>query len=80
MILTQEVAILKSQEQFDEMLDFVRHAAREGTAIDQVERGLWSRLLSLGHAMLESFVQAHLLQLLRPERPWRPQERGFSMI
>jgi hypothetical protein len=58
MILAEEVAILKSQEQFDRMADFVRHAAREGTPIDRVERGLWSRLLSLGHAMLEGFVAA----------------------
>ena len=26
--------------------------------IDQVERGLWSRLLALGHAMLAGFVEA----------------------
>jgi hypothetical protein len=37
---------------------FAPHAAREGTPIDRVERGLWSRLLSLGHAMLEGFVAA----------------------
>jgi hypothetical protein len=58
MILTQEVAILKSQEQFDRMLEFVRHATRDGMPVDQVERGLWSRLLALGHAMLEGFVEA----------------------
>jgi hypothetical protein len=89
MILTQEVAILKSQEQFDEMLDFVRHAAREGTAIDQVERGLWSRLLSLGHAMLESFVQAQGTGDLGPtiehagrtlRRLERPHDRRYVSI
>src|SRR5450759_3449299 len=58
MILAQEVGILKSQEEFDQMLSFVQHAAGEGMSIDQLERGLWSRLLALGRTMLERFVAA----------------------
>src|SRR5450759_2096426 len=56
MILAQEVGILKSQEEFDQMLSFVQHAAGEGMSIDQLERGLWCRLLALGRTMLERFV------------------------
>ena len=58
MILAQERTILKSQEQFEQMLDFVRQAAQDGLPVDQLERSLWSRLLALGHAMLEGFVEA----------------------
>jgi hypothetical protein len=58
MMLAQEVGILKLQAEFDGMLSFVQHAAGEGMCIDQVERGLWSRLLALGRSMLERFVAA----------------------
>jgi hypothetical protein len=89
MILAQEVTFLKSQEQFDQMLYFVRHATRDGTPIDQVERGLWSRLLALGHAMLESFVEAqgtgdpgstikHEGRILR--RLQQPHDRRYESI
>ena len=57
MLSAQEVSILKSQPQFDQMLNFVRHAARDGMPVDQLERGLWSRLLGIGHATLEDFVE-----------------------
>lgn len=58
MILAYEVAILKSQEEFEQMREFVRQAAREGMAIDQVERGLWSSVRVLCHALMEGFVEA----------------------
>jgi len=38
-----------------EMLAFVRTAAAQGTAIHEVERGLWQRLLHLGRTTLRHF-------------------------
>jgi len=58
MIMTQEQAILKGQRQFGEMATFVQQAARDGRPIEQVERGLWESLLTLGRTMLESYVGA----------------------
>lgn len=58
MILAKELAILKGEKEFREMVQFVDHAAREGTAIHETERGLWSRLLAIGHLMLADFVAA----------------------
>ena len=89
MILAREVAILKSQEAFDQMLSFVRHAAGEGMAIDQLERGLWSRLLGLGHALLEGFVEGQGTGDLGPtiehegrtlRRLEQPHERRYVSI
>lgn len=56
MIMAQERMILKGQAQLEEMAGFVRQAAKDGRSIDQVERGLWSSLLRLGHAMLVGYV------------------------
>jgi hypothetical protein len=75
MILAQEVGILKSQEEFDEMLSFVQHAAGEGMSIDQLERGLWSRLLALGRTLLERFVEAQGTGDLGP----RIEQEGRSL-
>jgi hypothetical protein len=58
MIMAQEAAILKGQEQFDAMVSLVRRAAQDGRPIDQVEGDLWNRLLALGRALLEGFVEA----------------------
>jgi hypothetical protein len=57
MILAQEQAILKGEKQFEQIVAFVRQASGDGRAIDQVERGLWERLRSVGLCMLEAFVQ-----------------------
>jgi hypothetical protein len=57
MIMTQERMILKGQAQLDEMVAFVRKAAKDGRPIDQVERGLWSSLLALGHTLLTGYVE-----------------------
>lgn len=57
MIMTQERMILKGQAQLDEMVAFVRKAAKDGRPIDQVERGLWSSLLALGHTLLTAYVE-----------------------
>jgi len=57
MIMMQERMILKGQAQLDEMVAFVRKAAQDGRPIDQVERGLWSSLLALGHTLLTGYVE-----------------------
>lgn len=40
-----------------EMAAFVRRCSRDGRPIDEVERGLWSSLLRLGHTLLASYVE-----------------------
>jgi hypothetical protein len=57
MIMTQERMILKGQAQLEEMAAFVRRCSRDGRPIDEVERGLWSSLLRLGHMLLVSYVE-----------------------
>jgi len=57
MIMAQERMLLKGQVQLDEMVGYVRQAARAGRPIDQVERSLWESLLALGHTLLEGYVQ-----------------------
>jgi hypothetical protein len=57
MILAQEQAILKGEKEFEQIIAFIRQAGRDGRTIDQVERGLWERLRSVGLCMLEGFVQ-----------------------
>jgi len=56
MMMTHERALLKAQEQLRAMEAFVEQSVRRGQRIDQVERGLFSRLLALGRSLLESFV------------------------
>jgi len=58
MIMTEEQTILKGQMQFDQMVEYVRQAARDGRGIDEVERSLWTSLLALGHTLLEGYVRA----------------------
>jgi hypothetical protein len=57
MIMAQERMILKGQAQLEEMAAFVRRCARDGRPMDQVERGLWSSLLALGHTLLRGYVE-----------------------
>lgn len=56
MIMAQERAFLKAQEQLSELEGFVEEASGAGRRIDQVERELFGRLLSLGLTLLEAFV------------------------
>jgi hypothetical protein len=58
MIMSQERAFLKAQQQLQAMEGFVEQAARDERRMDQVERELFSRLLSLGHTLLSAFVAA----------------------
>lgn len=58
MIISQEQAFLKAQEQLGKICDFVEHAAEDGQRMDVVERELFSRLLAVGLTLLEAFVAA----------------------
>src|SRR3954447_18968916 len=59
MIFFPEQAVLKAQEQFEALRDFVQKAAHDGQRIDTVERELFRQLLGLGHTLLSAFVAAH---------------------
>ena len=43
--------------QLNNLIQFVKHSASENIAIHEVERGLWSQLLELGHQTLGLFLQ-----------------------
>jgi len=58
MMMTQERAFLKSQEQLQAIQTYVEEASSQGERIDQVERELFSQLLVLGRTLLEAFVAA----------------------
>jgi len=60
MSMTHENDLLKSETleyQFNALQQFVHQAAHHGQAIHEVERGLWQRLLSLGHELLAEFLR-----------------------
>lgn len=59
MIMTQEQAVLKSQQQLHSILSYVQAAASDDQRIDLVEREVFSQLLAIGLTLLESFVAAH---------------------
>ena len=59
MIMAQEQAILKAQEQFAQIQDFLRQACGAGRQIDQVESDLWGRILQLGRQLLEGYVAGY---------------------
>lgn len=59
MIITQEQAVLKSQQQLQTILQYIKGAASDGQRIDLVEREVFSQLLALGLTLLESFVALH---------------------
>jgi hypothetical protein len=59
MIMTQEHAFLKAQTQLADLIAFVQAAPGNGLRIDQVERGLFERLLQLGHCLLTAHVATH---------------------
>ncbi|MGH8337375.1 MAG: ISKra4 family transposase [Gammaproteobacteria bacterium] len=58
MILSQEQALLKGQQEFQQVAAFVAQASAKGQPIHEVERGLFQQLMKLGHVMLEGFVQS----------------------
>ena len=66
MIMAQERAFLKAQQQLQAMEVFVEQAADDGQRIDQVERELFSRLLAVGHTLLAGdIVESRVLRFSR---------------
>ncbi len=59
MIMTQEQAILKAQEKFEQITMSIRQASTEGQRIDYVESALWDNMLQLGRLMLEGYVAGY---------------------
>jgi hypothetical protein len=58
MIMTQEQAFGKAQQQLLTLIAFVRQATQDQQRLDQVERGLFTHLLQLGLSLLTAFVAA----------------------
>src|SRR6478672_4329234 len=58
MIMTQDQAFGKAQQQLLDLIALVRQATQDRQRLDQVERGLFSHLLELGHSLLTAFVAA----------------------
>src|SRR6185437_601910 len=58
MIMTQEQAFLKAHEQMHSLIAFVQQAHDQRLRLDQVERGLFSLLLQMGHSLLQAHVAA----------------------
>ena len=56
MIIAQEKHFIKATEEFKAMVEWIDQADEEGFRIDQVERDLFARLLSLGFSLLEAYV------------------------
>jgi hypothetical protein len=56
MIVAQEEAILKAEEQFQQMVRFVKQAGTTGLPIEQVEQNLWDGVLQMGLAFMKAFV------------------------
>jgi hypothetical protein len=59
MIISQEQAILKAQDQLDQLIASVHRAVEHSSRIDQVERDLIVQLLDLGLTLLNLFVARH---------------------
>jgi hypothetical protein len=60
MSMTQEADVLKGetlQQQFAQLQECVRCAAKEGRPIHEVEAELWGRLLRMGHEALGQFLR-----------------------
>ena len=56
MILAREQAILKAEEEFQNMIKMVHEAADNGVMIHEVEGNLWERLLKIGRLTLQGYV------------------------
>lgn len=59
MISTKELDFCKAQEHFDRMMEFLGQALAEGQRVDQVERGLFPRAMTMCLEMLRAFVEGH---------------------
>jgi hypothetical protein len=59
MILTEEQALLKGRDQFEQLVALIGQATDDGQRIDTVERNLMRGLLALGHTLLAAFIARH---------------------
>jgi hypothetical protein len=59
MILSEEQALLKGRDQFEQLVAMIAQAADDGQRIDTLERGLMQQLLALGHTLLGLFISHH---------------------
>jgi hypothetical protein len=59
MISAEELDLFEAQEEFDRMRKFLEQAISEGQRVDQVERGLFPRAMTMCLELLRSFVKAH---------------------
>jgi hypothetical protein len=56
MSMTDQPKVLKTetlQQRLNELVGFLQTSFQEGTAVHQIERGLWKGLLQLGHDLLQ---------------------------
>jgi hypothetical protein len=58
MMMTQEQAFLKAQEQLQAIQAYIEEASGQQERIDKVERALYAQLLVLGRTLLQAFVAA----------------------
>jgi len=58
MIMAQEKHFIKTRKEFDALLGWIGPADGEGLRMDQIERGLFARLLAIGFILLEDWSVA----------------------
>lgn len=59
MISVKELEFVNAHEEFQRMCEFLGQALSEGQRVDQVERGLFPRAMTMCLELLRSFVEAH---------------------
>jgi hypothetical protein len=59
MISVEELEFVKAHEEFQRMCEFLDQALSEGQRVDQVERGLFPRAMTMCLELLRSYVEAH---------------------
>ena len=88
MIFNTKEIIHQVQNEFDDLLDFVTQEAKT-SQINEVERGIWKRLLQIGYLLLQTYFQMRCAQYGREslvtdtgeEIPfWQEKERTFYSI
>src|SRR5450631_3594667 len=58
MMITQEREFLKARAKLDRLIEIVQQAGREHTRVDEVERSIFTELLSTGFHLVSAFVAA----------------------
>ena len=57
-MITQEREFLKARAKLDRLIEIVQQAGREHTQVDEVERSIFTELLSTGFHLISAFVAA----------------------